>query len=310
MGGNMEDSMKAWQWHWPVVLLAAAMLVPAGVQAQQEPPPPPEPPVWIGETVENALAQAGRGLDQVFTTSSTADEGWLGVSISEVSDTKAREAKLAKLAGVYVDSIQSNSPAAKAGVKPHDIIVEYNGHAVEGVLQFRRLVTETPPGRSISMRVWRAGRPQTLSAKVESRRMLLESSMSMPGRIRIERPFVRPFVMLRGIGLHPLLGVRAQEVSGQLGQYFQVPGGRGVLVVEVNADSAAQKAGVKAGDVIYQVNGKPVGTTVELEQALRSDCSANGVSVGVVRKGVTLQLRVTIECPSERTPSDSVSSIR
>ncbi len=259
--------------------------------------------------MQNALAQAGGRLDQVFATSS-ANEGWLGVSISEVSDTEAREAKLSKLAGVYVNTVQPESPAAKAGVKPHDIIVEYNGHAVEGVLQFRRLVTETPPGRSVSMRVWRAGRQQTLSAKVESRRMPLESGMPMQGpmtgRIRIERPFV----MFRGMGMHPLLGVRAEEVSGQLGQYFQVPGGRGVLVVEVNAGSAAQKAGVKAGDVIYQVNGKPVGTTVELEQALRSDCSANGVSVGVVRKGVTLQLRVTIECPSETEPSASVSSIR
>jgi serine protease Do len=307
MGGNMEDSMKAWKWHWPVVLLALGTIVPAGLKAQETPPPPPEPPVWIGQTAGNALMQAGGGLNQVFTTS-MADEGWLGVSISEVNDTEAREAKLSKLAGVYVDTIQSNSPAAKAGVQPHDIIVEYNGHAVEGVLQFRRLVRETPPGRSVSMRVWRAGRQQTLSAKVESRRMLLESSMPMPmrGRIRVERPFV----MFGGIGMHPLLGVRAEDVSGQLGQYFQVPGGRGVLVVEVNSGSAAQKAGMKAGDVIYQVNGRPVGTTVDLEQALRSDCSPNGVSVGVVRKGVTLQLRVTIECPSERMPSDSASSIR
>ncbi|MDE3134939.1 MAG: PDZ domain-containing protein [Acidobacteriota bacterium] len=297
--------MKAWQWHWAVVLLAAAMLIPAGVRAQETPPPPPEPPVWIGQTVENALAQAGRGLNQVFVTSS-ADEGWLGVSIREVNDAEARDAKLAKPAGVYVDTVQADGPAAKAGVKPHDIIVEYNGHAVEGVLQFRRLVTETPPGRSVAMRLWRAGRQQTLSAKVESRRMLLESSMPMTGRMRIERPFV----MFRGFGLHPLLGVRAEEVSGQLGQYFQVPGGRGVLVVEVNTDSAAQKAGMKAGDVIYQVNGKPVGTTGELEQALRTDCSANGVSVGVVRKDVTLQLRVTIECPSEKTTSETVSSTR
>lgn len=299
--------MKAWKWHLPVVLLAAAAIVPAGLQAQETPPPPTEPPVWIGRTVQNALPQAGDGLNQVFTTS-MADEGWLGIAISEVNQTEAREAKLSKLGGVYVNTVQPESPAAKAGVQPHDIIVEYNGHAVEGVLQFRRLVRETPPGRSVSMRVWRAGRQQTLSAKVESRRMLLESSMPMPmsGRIRIERPFM----MFRGIGMHPLLGVHAEEVSGQLGQYFQVPGGRGVLVVEVNSGSAAQKAGMKAGDVIYQVNGKPVGTTVELEQALRSDCSASGVSVGVVRKGVTLQLRVTVECPTERMPSASVSSTR
>jgi serine protease Do len=304
MGGNMEDSMKAWQWHWSVVLLAAAVIHPAGLGAQEAPPaplaPPTPPPVWVGQMPGNALALAGNGLDQVLMTASE-DEGWIGVSISEVTTAEAQKAKLSKVGGVYVSNVETGSPAAKAGVQSHDIIVEYNGHAVEGVLQFRRLVRETPPGRSVSMRVWRAGRQQTLSAKVDRRRMFFESSMPTRERIRIHPPMM----MFRGFDLHPLLGVQAQEVSGQLGQYFQVPGGRGVLVVEVNAGSAAQKAGVKAGDVIYQVGGKPVGNTVELEQALRDNCSANGVSLGVVRKGVTLQLRATIECPPGQGTSSS-----
>lgn len=282
--------MKARQWYWPVVLLAAAMIVPAGLGAQQAPPAPPappKPPVWIGST-------PGGSFTQILTTSA-ADEGWLGVTISEVSAAEARQAKLRKLAGVYVKAVKAGSPAAKAGVKPADVIVEYNGHSVEGMLQFRRLVRETPPGRSVSMRVWRGGRSQTLSAKVESRRTLFESSLPMPGRIQVDHPYV----LFRGFGMHPLLGVRAQEVSGQLGSYFQVPGGRGVLVIAVDANSAAQKAGIKAGDVIYQVAGKPVATTVELEQALRDNCSASGVSLGVVRKGVKLQVRAPIDCPQE-----------
>jgi serine protease Do len=290
MGGNMEDSMKARQWYWPVVLLAAAMIVPAGIGAQEAPPAPPappEPPVWIGST-------PGGNFTQIITTPGAA-EGWLGVTISEVSDAEAQQAKLRKPAGVYVKSVEANSPAAKAGVKSHDIIVEYSGHSVEGVLQFRRLVRETPPGRSVSMRVWRGGRSQALSAKVESRHTLFESRMPMTGRMQLERPFV----FFRGLGMHPLLGVHAQEVSGQLGSYFQVPGGRGVLVVSVDANSAAQKGGIRAGDVIYQVAGKPVGTTVELEQALRNNCAASGVSLGVVRKGVTLQLRAPVDCPQE-----------
>ena len=108
--------------------------------------------------------------------------------------------------------------------------------------------------------------------------------------------------------MHPLLGVRAQEVNGQLGSYFQVPGGRGVLVVSVDAKSAAHEAGLKAGDVIYQVAGKPVGTTVELEQALRNNCSASGVSLGVVRKGVTLQVRAPIACPQEPGSTSSTTT--
>ena len=202
--------MKAWQWHWSVVLLAATVILPAGLRAQEAPPAPPAPPeqpVWVGQMAGNALAQAGNGLDQVLMTPS-ADEGWLGVSISEVTTAEAQQAKLSKLGGVYVNNVETESPAAKAGVQSHDIIVEYNGHAVEGVLQFRRLVRETPPERSVSMRVWRAGRQQTLSAKVDRRRMLFESSMPARERIRIERTMGGS----RGVGMHPLLGVRAQEV--------------------------------------------------------------------------------------------------
>ena len=175
------------------------------------------------------------------------------------------------------------------------------------MLQFRRLVRETPPGRLATMRVWRGGREQTLSAHVTSQGALLNSRIRV---FRGGRGGMRPFALLRTFALHPLLGVQAQDVSGQLGQYFHVPGGRGVLVVEVNEGSAAQKAGVKAGDVIYQVAGKAVHTVGELEHALRRDCSSSGVSLGVVRKGATLQLRAPIECPQPPVPSDSSSALR
>lgn len=95
------------------------------------------------------------------------------------------------------------------------------------------------------------------------------------------------------------------DVEGQLGQYFQVPGGRGILVVEVMSGTPAEKAGMKAGDVIYQVAGKTVQGARQLEQALQDNCSANGVSIAIVRKGMTLVLRTQIDCPKPPEPADS-----
>lgn len=300
--------MKARKYGLSAALLALVMFVPAALGAQQTPPvppTPPAPPVWIAQTPQHVLVRTDNGLAQALEVL-PAEEGWLGVGVSEVSAAQARQAKLPRLEGVYVESVEPDSPAAKAGVQPHDIIVEYNGTAVEGVLQFRRLVRETPPGRSASLRVWRGGREQTLSAKVTSRRSLLESRMKgLRNRLKNIRVYVTtsPFA-------HPLLGVRVEEVSGQLGGYFQVPGGRGVLVTSVTAGSAAEKAGVKAGDVIYQVEGKSVHTAGELEEALRKNCSASGVSLGIVRKGVTLQLTAPIKCPQPAVPEGAASKTR
>ncbi len=158
----------------------AAGLVPAALGAQQTPPTPPTPPVpptpsaWVAPPV----ISAGNGLNQELETF-PPDEGWLGVEISEVSSTEADRAQLPRLEGVYVDSVEPRSPAAKAGLEPHDIVAEYDGHRVEDVLQFERLVRETPPGRLASMRVVRNGRMRDLSARVSGRSMMLESRMQM-----------------------------------------------------------------------------------------------------------------------------------
>lgn len=297
--------MNVWKWYSPVALLAAALLIPAALSAQQIPPTPPTPPVppappaWVAPPVFST----GNGLNQDLETV-PSDEGWLGIKISEVSSAEAQRAKLPRLEGVYVVSVEPHSPAAKAGLEPHDIIVEYNGHSVEGLLQFERLVRETPPGRLATMRVVRKGRMHDLSARVSSRSRMLESRMQvLRGKMRNLQPLL---LRLSQIG-HPLLGVRAEDIDGQLGRYFHVPGDRGVLVVEVMPDSAAKKAGIEAGDVIYQVEGKAVHTTGELEQALRQACSAKGVSIGIVRRGTVFQLRAPIHCSTRSSSIDNVT---
>ena len=82
----------------------------------------------------------------------------MGVEIGEVTAEKAKDLRLSEVRGVEVIDVQPDSPAAKAGLKEHDVITRYDGQAVEGTVQFRRLVRETPAGRNISLTVSRRRR--------------------------------------------------------------------------------------------------------------------------------------------------------
>ncbi len=218
--------------------------------------------------------------------------GWLGVSIEEVSSQKAQELKLPAAYGVLVAEVGSDSPAAKAGLKNGDVITEYAGQRVEGVIEFRRLVRETPPGRTVKMSVWRDSHSQTVSAelgKAESRNPgdLFEGMVR-----RFDNGAPNMFGFGATVPARPVLGITAQDLSGQLGKYFGAPDGEGVLITNIESNSAAAKAGLEAGDVITKVDGNRVRTSRELRDQLRQKREAKNVTLSVLRKGSEMSVNV------------------
>jgi serine protease Do len=246
------------------------------------------------------------GLPQEpFVVVETDGSGYLGVSIEEVTAEKAKELKLGAERGVYIREVSEESPAAKAGLKAGDVVTEFNGQRVEGTVQFRRMVRETPSGRTVQLTVWRDGRSQNLSAQLGSARDNVMRGMRIsPPDIHIEMPRFEAFGM---IGRTPLLGIQADDISGQLGSYFGVPDGEGILVREVREDSPAAKAGMKAGDVIIKVDGSRVKSTSDLREKLREKRESKTVAVGVIRKGAETTLNVEIEQPRPRERSRVIS---
>jgi serine protease DegQ len=105
----------------------------------------------------------------------------------------------------------------------------------------------------------------------------------------------------------PSLGINAEDVSGQLGNYFGAPDGTGILIREVRSGTAADKAGLKAGDVIVKVNGKPVRTLADLRAELRDKSDQKTVALGIIRKASELTVTVGIERPQ---PSESSHVVR
>lgn len=188
----------------------------------------------------------------------------LGVMVQDVDGTD-------KTGGVRVDSVDPGSPAEKAGLATGDIVVEYDGERVRSARQFTRLVQETPEGRQVPLAILRDGKRQSLTAAPEARAFAWD--MHIDGdRIRrdVERGmrgfqmngpemrfnFDRDFGMLAPSSRRRL-GVSVDSLSDQLAQYFGASDG-GALVTSVEKDSAADKAGLKAGDVITAINGERV----------------------------------------------------
>ncbi len=248
------------------------------------------------------------------------ESGWLGVTPEEVSADRAKELKLSAARGVYIGEVEKDSPAEKAGLKSGDVITEFNGQRVEGVAQFRRLVRETPSGHTVSITVWRDGKSQTVSAtlgdgegqfRAQFNRVMPRMNLRvapMPAMPRMPDMENFTYNLTPGMGGNfmvtsrtPMLGISAEDLSGQLGSYFGAPDGEGVLVREVNSGSPAEKGGMKAGDVITKINGDRVKSLSEMQAKLRDKREEKTIQVTVLRKGTETTL--TVEPTKPPTPA-------
>ena len=141
----------------------------------------------VGKQAALAAAQsaeeaAAQGVNQLATDDmkqrmsllDDSSNGWLGLDIAEVTPESAQNLKLPAVRGVVVKRVEEKSPADQAGLKENDVITEYEGQAVEGTTQFRRLIRETPPGRSVAVKLIRAGAEQTVTVTVAERRAAFE----------------------------------------------------------------------------------------------------------------------------------------
>lgn len=239
---------------------------------------------------------------------------WLGVETREVSPESMKELKLPAERGVLVGKVMDESPAAKGGLKAKDVITEINGQRVEGTAQFRRMLHEIPPGRATQLTVWREGHSQSLSVTLgKSEPKFFTKVMTTPGSFDVRVPdFPKNMPNVEMIpdvpdfenfnfyfNDHPRLGIAIEELNGQLGNYFGAPNGEGILVESVDEGSAAEKAGLKAGDVITKINGEPIHKTHELRERLHANAESKPLNLTVLRNKSEMSISVTLP-PAEK----------
>jgi predicted metalloprotease with PDZ domain len=230
---------------------------------------------------------------------------YLGVDIVNITTDRLGVLKLKEEQGVEVTMVDQDAPAGKAGIKEHDVILTMNGTAIESKTQLQRMIHETPPGRVVTLGLSRDGQAMTIKVQLADRRnefALLgpKDKYFKDKDFHVEIPPIPnlPEFDIPNIGVvyvHSSMrsGVMVENLTPQLGDFFGAKNGNGVLVRSVEKGSRAEKAGLRAGDVITRVGDQPVHDTSDFTHALHSQ-SAGSVSVGVIRDKKEQTLTLTL----------------
>ena len=179
--------------------------------------------------------------------------------------------------GVRVVDVAPGAPAADAGLKPGDVLLGLDGKAVYSSARLRWLVSGLEPGRDVDLEIYRSGERDTLQARIDAPR---------PPQALTPAPAMPPG--------GAFLGVYPQEMTDELREAFGAEGGKGVLVARVLEDSPAERAGIKAGDIIVRMNGKTLERVDDLYRAVAFFDPREEITVNIVRRGEPVELKATL----------------
>jgi serine protease Do len=286
-------------------LLGAASAIGAYSQQTLNPPPKDDTP-------------------KVFSWSFDSDGGYLGVQTQEVTRDNFAKFGLREVRGVAVEKVMERSPAEAAGIRSGDVIVNFNGEEITSARKLTRLINEVDPDHQATVTVLRQGREQNMTVMVGKRPMPefnkgnfqfdmpmgkfempdlkeLPQMKDLPDLKDLPKGGFRTFEVPNGKGFvwtsgGRQIGVGIVPLSKQLADYFRVDGG--ALIDEVRENSPAAKAGLRAGDIIVEADGKPIRGQMDLIKAI-SEKKEGDVQLTVVRSGSRQTFTVTPEAGSD-----------
>src|SRR3954466_2548715 len=254
---------------------------------------------------QNSSVEKPGGETWVFSSEDSGTSSYLGVDIADVSTERLSALKLKEEKGVEVTMVDQDAPAGKAGIKEHDVILTMNGAMVESGAQLRRMIHETPPGRLVTLGLSRDGQPLTLKVQLADKHKEMSTWASpKPGDVHVNIPPMHmpdidiPSINMVVVTSSARSGLMVENITPQLGDFFGVKDGNGVLVRAVEKGSRAEKAGFRAGDIIVKVNDQAVHDTSDFSHAVKSR-SGNSVNVGVVREKKEQMLNLTLPARKE-----------
>src|SRR5688572_8926667 len=256
-----------------------------------------------------AQTPAPRGESRTFSMFFDADGSYLGVQTAEVTKENFAKYGLREVRGVAIEKVIEGSPAEKAGLQGGDVIVKFNGEEVTSSRKLTRLLAEVSPDHQARLTVVRAGAEREITATVGKRPMpkfeeggfapmpqipdfpAMPKMEQMP-RVEVVPPGApdQPFAFHMGGGRR--IGVGVTTLTKQLSDHFGVASG--VMINEVRVDSPAAKAGLKAGDIIVEADGKEVRGEGDLIRAIQEKKEGD-VTLTVVRDRNRQTIRVTPE---------------
>jgi serine protease Do len=212
-------------------------------------------------------------MDQILKTGKVT-RARLGILPQDVTPAIARQFGVKDSQGALVGEVEPGSPASKAGLKTGDIILEVNSTSIYDANQLRNFISSMQPDSSVTLKIWRDGAQRTLPVTLAE--LSPEQARVRGGGGPGDRDATN----------EALEGVSVDNLTSQVVRGLGLPAGaHGVVVTDVDQSSAAASAGLQRGDVIQEVNRKPVNSVSEFEAAVRN--AKDGTLLLVNRGGHT-----------------------
>lgn len=290
----------------------------------------------VGTPVSKALGPADPAFEAGSTSgilfavgaASHAAQGYLGVDIRDVTGDQLAVLKLKQPHGAVIIQVDHDAPAGKAGLRENDVVLRLNGQPIAGQDQVRRMLRESPPGKTVVLVISRDGQEMTITAQMANReeveRQAWEQHFIVPepteqpassddtiGNTPASGP---PSPLIRGnsfigtilMSAPSYTGAILEKMSPQLAGYFGAPSNTGLLVRSVEANSPAALAGMLAGDVVVRADTRTVASTSDWAKAVKQS-HGQPVTITVLRdkKEQTLTLtpdakkRSSLELPQD-----------
>jgi serine protease Do len=234
----------------------------------------------------------------VLAGKTDAKHGFLGVYLEGLDDSM-REALDYEEPGVLVQDIVKGGAADNAGIKSGDIIVKFGNKTIFDVERLRKLIGLHDPGEKVEVVVFRDGKNKSFTVELEEKEKHSDMHyFSINDKdIQLYTDKIKKFKWTTEKKVY--LGVNIEDLEEQLGEYFGVKDGNGSLVTKIHEDSPAEKAGLKAGDVIVAIADEPVTDNSDIGYILEDFKDGDEVVVKVIRDKKEKTLKVTLLAPPD-----------
>lgn len=296
-----------------LTFFAIVLLMSATAMAQRTPPAPTTPPTSPALPTPYTL-----GLDeQVFSFSFNAG-GYLGIAPENISKENMSRYGLSEPRGIGITNVSKDSPAERAGLKKGDIILQFNGEPLTSTRKLFRILSEAEPEQRVSLTISRNGSEQQMNVTLGRRAPTSRSfGAGVPPDLnryyRLDPPDsprawgVAPEFSALGFGNNRRIGITTTPLTKQLSDYFGVSGGQGLLISSISENSPASKAGLKAGDVITEVDGERIEDSGDFIRAINKK-EEGEVTLTIIRDKSQRTIKVTPE--KRTTPSINLTELQ
>ncbi len=200
--------------------------------------------------------------------------GWLGVMIQKITPELKQKLDLKDEKGALVADVTPGGPAEKAGIQRGDVIVTFNGKEIKEMSELPYVVASTPVGKSVAVEVLRKGKKKSFEVKITELKDEKEAPVVTEAK--------------------PKLGMTVEDLTPELAKNLGISEAKGVVVVQVEDGSSAAEAGLRAGDVILEVDQSPVKEVKDFGRKIESYKAGDTVLILAKRRGATVFLTLTV----------------